>query len=99
MFTPVGNLLSSFSKRSRVSTAVSALVVMQVFREVLAEVCSDLPKAKISEIKAKSFKEGQLEVLCTGLMTSELSMRSGELIRALNDKVGRRVVTRIKFVH
>lgn len=98
MFTPVGDLLGRLPKRSKLSGAVNALLVMRAFGEVLVEVCGDLPKNRLSAVKAKSFKDGVLEVSCTGLIVSELSMRAGELIKVLNRRFGKKIVTRLKFV-
>ena len=97
MFTPVGNLLDRLPKRSKLSGAVSALMIMRVFDEALVEVCTDLPKDKLSLVKAKTFKDGVLEVSCTGLMVSELSMRAGDLIRALNKRLARKVILKIRL--
>ncbi|MBI3342260.1 DUF721 domain-containing protein [Candidatus Curtissbacteria bacterium] len=97
MFTPVGNLLGRLPRRSKLSGAINALLVIRAFDEVLVQVCQDLPKTKIGAVHAKSFKDGVLEVQCAGLMVSELSMRSGELIRALNSRLGKKIIVRVKF--
>ncbi len=79
------------------SGIVLALSARRAFEKVLVEVCDDLPGDLLKAVKAKTFENGVLTVKCPGLMTTELSMRSGELIKELNSQIGKRIVLKIRF--
>lgn len=97
MFDSIGSLIGRLPRHSKISGVVLALTVRNAFGKVLFDVCADLPSDKLKTVKAKSFADGILTVDCPGLMHSELSMRSGELLKVLNKELGGRAVKRIKF--
>lgn len=97
MFVKAGSLFSALSRRSKISPVVNALLVRQAFSEVLPKVCKDLPKEALDSVKAVSFKEGVLVVKVQGLARAELLMRSGGLIKGVNEALGKRVVVKLRF--
>ena len=74
-----------------------ALFVRRAFSEVLREVCADLSDKVLGNVRAVSFKNGVLTIRSPLLVSTELSMRSGGLIRAVNKVIGRQVVSRLRF--
>lgn len=74
-----------------------AIFVRKAFKESLVESCADLPTEAIAAVKASTFKNGVLTVVAPQLVSAELSMRSGGLLRVINKVLGRRVVLRLKF--
>lgn len=97
MFIRAGSLFSSLTRRSKVSGAINALLVRQAFDDVLKRECADLPAEILKKTKAVSFKSGVLTVETTRLMAAELSMRSGGLIRGVNEVLGKRIVVRLRL--
>lgn len=97
MFIKAGTLFSSLTRRSKVSGAINALLVRQAFDEVLKEECADLPQEILEKTRATSFKSGVLTVKTTRLATVELSMRSGGLVKAMNEDLGKKAVTGLRF--
>lgn len=97
MFDSVGSLLGSLSKRGKLNGALAAISVRRAFDTALRDVCADLPVKSLEKVKAKSFKDGVLLVDCQGLILGELSMRSGNILRATNTQIGKRVVTKLRF--
>ena len=97
MFTPVGSLLKTLPRRSKISEAMMALFVRRAFSEVLREVCADLSDKVLGNVRAVSFKNGVLTIRSPLLVSTELQMRSGGLIRAVNKVIGRQVVSRLRF--
>ena len=74
-----------------------ALFVRRAFSEVLPEVCADLSDKVLGNVRAVSFKNGVLTIRSPLLVSTELQMRSGGLIRAVNKVIGRQVVSRLRF--
>lgn len=72
-------------------------MVRRAFDEALVDVCSEIPKQKLSQVKAHSFKEGILTVNCSNIMAGEISMRARDLLRAINEKLNRKVVFKLVF--
>lgn len=97
MFTSLGSLLSTLPKRSRVPEAIVALHVRRAFGEALAKTCGDIYPAVLAQVKAKSFKDGVLTVEGSSLVCAELTMRSGDVARILNEMLGRKAVKAIRF--
>lgn len=97
MFVRAGSLFSSLTRRSKVSGAVNAILVRQAFDEVLKVECADLPAEVLEATKASSFKSGVLTIKTTRLAGVELSMRSGGLIRGVNELLGKRAVKGLRF--
>lgn len=97
MFIKAGSLFSSLTRRSKVSGAINALLVRQAFEEVLRRECADLPVEILEKTKAVSFKSGVLTVKTSRLAAVELSMRSGGLIKGINEGLGKNVVRRLSF--
>ena len=97
MFTPIGSLLKTFPRRSKISDAMTAIYVRQVFEQVLGEVCADLSDSILGKVKPISFKNGVLTVKSPLLVSTELQMRSGGLIKVINESLGRKLVNRLRF--
>lgn len=97
MFVPVGNLLKTLSRRSKTGKAMMAIFVRRAFGESMDLVCSDLGDDIIKKVKPATFHHGILTVDCPDLVAAELSMRSGGLIKGVNEILGRRVVYKIRF--
>ena len=74
-----------------------AIYVRKAFEQVLPEVCADLSGSILTQVKAQSFKSGVLSVKAPSLLSIELQMRSGGLIRVINETLGRKLVNRLKF--
>ena len=97
MFNRVGSLLGTVATRSRAPKALVALQLRQIAQDSLKSTCSDLPKEIFDSIKASTFKNGVLTIVCPQYVSAELQMRSGGLIRDINRRVGRRIVNRLRF--
>src|SRR3989344_4256153 len=97
MFTPVGDLLKILPRSSKIPEAILALHIRQAFDETLKTVCADLPDETLAKVRAAVFKNGVLTVVCPQMVSAELSMRSGGLVRDINRVLGRRAVTRLRF--
>ena len=97
MFTAVGDLLKTLPRRSKTPQAIVALHVRRAFEEILPKVCSDLPGEVLTSVKASTFKNNTLMVKAPNLISVELQMRAGGLIQGINQMLGRRVVSKIKF--
>lgn len=76
---------------------ILALHVRQAFGDSVKSVCSDLPEEILKSVKASVFSNGVLTIVCPQLVSAELSMRSGELVRDINKVLGRRIVARLRF--
>lgn len=97
MFTPVGSLLKTLPRRSKIPDAMVALFVRRAFEKTLKAVCADLSFEILAKVSAGSFKNGVLTVNAPPMTTGELSMRSGGLLRDINERLGRKVVNKIRF--
>lgn len=97
MFTPVGSLLKTLPRRSKIPGTIAALFVRRAFEQSLEKLCADLPGETLEKVHAVSFKSGILTVNAPHLAVVELSMRSGGLIRDINERLGRKVVVKIRF--
>lgn len=97
MFTPVGTLLKTLPRRSKMPEAIVALHVRRAFGDSLGKVCADLTGDVLESVKAATFKNGALTVKAPTLVATELSMRSGGLIREINKVLGRKIVERLRF--
>ena len=97
MFRPVGSLIGNLHLHTKSKDAIFALKVKKTAEDVIPNVCHDLPKEAISQIKVKSFRNGQLTVLAPTLVSAELKMRSEGLKDAINKTFGKEVIRRIVF--
>ena len=97
MFTPISSLLKTLPRRSKISQAMMAIYVRKAFEQALPEVCADLSDSILIQVKAQSFKSGVLSVKAPSLLSTELQMRSGGLLRAINESLGRKLVNRLRF--
>lgn len=97
MFTPVGELLKTLPKRSRMPNAILAIHVRRAFGDSLLKVCSDLPPEILKSVSPSTFKGGVLTVKSPSLVCSELQMRSGGLTRDINETLGRKIVRSLRF--
>lgn len=97
MFNSLGSLLKTLPKRSKTPEAIVALHVRRAFDEAVAKTCADLPADILKKISASTVKGGTLTVVAPQLVSAELSMRAGGLLKEINRLLGRRVVIRLKF--
>ena len=97
MFTPIGTLLKTLPIRSKTPQAILALHARRAFGDSLLKICADLPSEVLKTIKATTFKNHVLTIVCPSLVSAELSMRSGGLIRDINETLGRKVVRSLRF--
>lgn len=97
MFTPVGTLIKTLPRRSKMPEAIVAIHVRLAFRTALSKVCADLPTEFLVKVKPRNFKGGTLTIGAPALTATELSMHSGRLIEEINKTLGRAVVKRLKF--
>ena len=97
MFTPVGTVLKTLPGRSRAPEAILALSIRRIFRDALNKVCQDLDGKLLLNVKAATFKRGVLTVNAPNLMSTELSMRAGGLVREINSVLGKKVIRKLKF--
>lgn len=97
MFTPVGSLLKTLPRRSKIPDAILAIHVRRIAKESLAKVCGDLPSDVLATAKIVSFKNGVLTMSASSLLATELQMRSGGLIREINRVLGKKIVERLRF--
>lgn len=97
MFTPIGDLLKILPRRSKTSDAILALYVRREFQKALAAVCDDWPGEVKDKVQPVVFAHGKLVVRSPNLVAAELSMRSGSLMKTLNELLGKKIVTRISF--
>ncbi|OGD87500.1 hypothetical protein A2870_04085 [Candidatus Curtissbacteria bacterium RIFCSPHIGHO2_01_FULL_41_11] len=97
MFTQVGDLIKTLPKRSKTPDAIVALHVRRAFFDSLKKVCGDLPESVLKTARPTSFKKGVLTVKSPGLMSSELQMRAGGLMRDINETLGKKIVRSLRF--
>ena len=97
MFRPVGSLIGNLHLRTKSQDAIFALKVKKVAGDVIVNVCQDLPKEAIAQIKIKSFRNGQLTILAPTLVSAELKMRSEGLKDQINRALGKDIVEKIRF--
>lgn len=97
VFISVGDLIKTLPRRKRAPKALQALHVKQAFGDCLVKVCGDLSKKNLDATKASVFKDGALTIIAPPLVCAELTMRSGGLIKAINETLGKRIVRRLRF--
>lgn len=97
MFIPVGDLLKTLPRRSKIPDAILAIHVRRAFDDCLEKACADLPAQTLTEVKASVFKNGMLTVVAPGLVSAELSMRSSGLREEINKALGRDIVKKLRF--
>ena len=97
MFTPVGILLKTLPRRSKTSNFMMALHVRRAFAESLLRVCSDLPPEVLNTIKASIYKNHILTIVCPSLVSAELQMRAGGLMKDINEALGKKIVYKLRF--
>jgi len=94
MFKPVGAIIGN-RRFGKSSDAVLALGVRRVAQEVINGL--DLPDKVRATIKVKTFKNGVLTISCSPLIAAELYMRSEELKKGINERVGGDLVKGLIF--
>ena len=97
MFRPVGSLIGNLHLGTKSKDAIFALKIKKVAEGVIPEVCQDLPKEAIVQIKVKSFRNGQLTILAPTLVSLELKIRSEGLKDQINKAFGKDIIEKIKF--
>ena len=97
MFKPIGSIIKSLPQRSKTPQIILALQIRQAAKEVLCEVCADLPIDVIDGIKVSTFKSGVLTLVAPNLVSAELQMRSEGLIGGVNKELGKKIVKRLRF--
>ena len=94
MFKPIGAIIGN-RRFGKSSEAVLALGVRRVAQEVINGL--DLPNKVKATIKVKTFKNGVLTISCSPLIAAELYMRSEELKKGINERVGGDLVKGLIF--
>lgn len=97
MFRKVGSLVKLSPRYSKSEGALSAIKVRQLARDAIGAMCRDYPEEVLKKIQVKSYQRGTLTIVCPGVVSSELYMRSGELIDDVNSRVGVKILRSIKF--
>src|SRR3989344_369302 len=94
MFKPIGAIIGN-RRFGKSSDAILALGVRRVAQEVINGL--DLPNKVKATIKVKTFKNVVLTISCSPLVAVELYMRSEELKKGMNEKVGKDIIETITF--
>ena len=94
MFKPIGAIIGN-RRFGKSSDAILALGVRRVAQEVINGL--DLPNKVKATIKVKTFKNGVLTISCSPLIAAELYMRSEELKKGINERVGGDLVKGLIF--
>ena len=97
MFKPVGSLIGNLHLHTKSKDAIFALKVKKAVEDVIPNVCRDLPKEAIAQIKVKSFRNGQLTILAPTLVSLELKIRSEGLKDQINKALAKDIVKTIRF--
>ena len=97
MFRPVGSLIGNLRLHSKSQGAILALQVKKVAEDVIQKICQDLPKEAIAQIKVKSFRNGQLTIIASTLVSLELKMRSEGLKDQINRALAKDIIKKIVF--
>lgn len=101
MFIPVADLIKNLPKRSRIPEAFLAIHARKALEEAVKKQCADLPEEVLRDLLAKAkfstFKNRVLTMKVSTLLAAELQMRSGKLIREINEILGRRAVNKLRF--
>ena len=94
MFRPIGAIIGN-RRFGKSSDAILALGVRRVAQEVINGL--DLPNKVKATIKVKTFKNGVLTISCSPLVAVELYMRSEELKKGMNERLGKVLVKDLRF--
>ena len=97
MFKPIGSLIFEPSI-SRKSGTIGALRVRQAAKEVIERQLNDLPEDILKQIQIKTFKNGVLRISAPPILSGELHMASGEILKNVNFKLGSMAVKKIYFM-
>src|SRR3989304_2215033 len=97
MFTQIGTLLKSLPRRSKTPDIIVALHVRRAFESALMKLCADLPADVRDAVRAHTFKNHVLTVKCPTLTAGELVLRSGGLLKDINETLGRKIVYKLRF--
>ena len=97
MFRPVGSLIGNLHLGTKSKDAIFALKVKKVAKDAIEKICGDLPQEAISQIRVKSFRNGQLTILAPTLVSLELKMRSEGLKDQINKALAKNIVKTIRF--
>src|SRR3989344_169459 len=97
MFRPIGSLIGNWHLRTKSKDAIFALKVKKAAGDVIANVCQDLSKEALAQIKVKSFRNGQLTIVAPTLVSLELKMRSEGLKDEINKGLGKEIIKKIVF--
>lgn len=97
MFRPVGSLIGNLHLRTKSQDAILALQVIRIAEEQILKTFEDLPKEAVTEIKVKSYRDGQLTIVAPTLIAAELKMRSEGLKSAINQASGKEIVKAMRF--
>ena len=97
MFKPVGSIIASRGRFGKSSGAILALQVRGAAKKILEGVCVDLGEDVAGSVKVKSFKNGVLNIVAPGLLSTELYMRSSGLKKEINRVLGEEIVGKIRF--
>lgn len=94
MFTPLGNLFGRSLQRNRIYPQVEAALAIKYFQTAADGLWS--PQAT-AEMKAVYIKDGCLTVaVLSNIYAQEIMLREMELVKIINQKMGKEVVKRIR---
>lgn len=97
MFKAVGSLFTTIPQGKRSSPVLKALLIRQAAQEIFKKKLEDLPAEVTELIRASSYKNGTLTIVAPGSAFADLHMRSRDLIKGINELVGKRIVTELRF--
>ncbi len=97
MFKNVGSLIKLSPKYQKSQGALSAIAVRQIARECLIRMSRDYPEEVAKKIKVTTYSRGVLTVVAPPVVSSDLYMRSGDLVDIINKKAGGKILRRVLF--
>jgi len=97
MFKPIGSLIKLSPRYQKSQGALSAIVVRQIARDCLLRMCSDYPEDVAKKVKVTTYNRGILTVVAPLIVSSDLYMRSGDLVDIVNKKVGGKILKKVLF--
>lgn len=94
----VGSLIKSSNRYRKSQDALSALRVRQVAKELIEqELLKNYPQEILKNLRTTTIRGGVLTVVCPPTLSAEIYTKSEELIKAINKKLGVRMVVKLRF--
>ena len=97
MFIRISSVLKTVPRRSKSGDSLLALQVRGAAKKILEGMCVDLGEDVAGSVKVKSFKNGVLNIVAPGLLSTELYMRSSGLKKEINRVLGEEIIGKIRF--